>query len=140
GLEHDARAALPFLQPIRAGADRACADIAPGRLDDLARHRADEADEVANVREVRVRERDAQRVAVERAQALDRRVEVELARGLRLLDYRPRAEDEIGEDRLAGAPAVGGEPALVRVDVILGGELARLAAEDRVVVEQDPAL
>ena len=105
-----------------------------------ARGRGNEAQHVLDVRIVRLVQPELQRVAVERAQALDRLVVVELARRARGIDDRPRADDEIGDDRRAAAPPVRVHPALVRIDVVLGDELARLAAERRIVGEADPLL
>ena len=140
GLEDQTRAALPFLQAKRAGADGARAQIRPSGLTTSRAAAPTKLEQVAHARIVGLRHPDLQRVAVERAQALDRRVEIELARLLRRLDDGPRAEDQVGEDRTAGAASVGIEPALVRIDVVLGGELARLALERRIVGEQDSAL
>ena len=72
-------------------------------------------------------------VAVERAQTFDRRVEVELAVLLGRLDQRPRTEDEVREDRVAGTAPIRIEPALVGMDVVLGDELAGLALGRRIV-------
>jgi hypothetical protein len=73
------RAALPLLEPEGTRAHRARPDIESRCLDHLARHGADETEKIAHARIIGLGHADLQRVAVDRAQAFDRRVVVELA-------------------------------------------------------------
>jgi hypothetical protein len=59
---------------------------------------------------------------------------------LRGVDERPRAEHQVGDDRLATPPPVGVHPPLVRIDVVVGSELAPFAAERGFVGEIDSFL
>ena len=136
-LQHDARAALPFAKAIRARSHWPCADVASGGFDDFAGGGADEADQVLDVGVIRLGKTYLHGIAVERAQALDRPVVVELRGGARGVDDRAGAYDGIGDDRRSAAAEIRVQPALVRIDVIRGDELARLAFERRVVGEKD---
>ena len=80
GLEHDLVRALPFLEHVRAGADRVAVGVVGVGLDHLARHRAG-IRQGEDVREVVVGflEPDLERVTVEDLQAVDLAVVVELA-------------------------------------------------------------
>src|SRR5205823_7018339 len=112
-------------------------NVSTGRFDHFACGSADESEEIANIRIVRLVESYLEGVAIERAQTFDGSIEVELAAGARRVDNRSGADDEVGEDRRAAAPAVRVQPPLVRVDVIVSSELARLAFECGIVGELD---
>jgi hypothetical protein len=140
-LQHDALPAPPFLQPIRAGADRVRhhppAGISVG-VDHLARHRGKRGQrEIGEQFVVGKREFEAQRIAVHRPQPFDRRVVVELPGRARLRHDRVGA-DEPAVDRLQ--PVRTGariEHPLDRKDVVGGGEFASLPAEHRIVGKID---
>ena len=86
----------------------------------------------------RLAQLDPQRVAVERLQALDLPVVVELAALHRLGVELAQADDSLVlERRQAGALELGVVDALEGVDEVLGDELARLALEGRIVGEED---
>ena len=138
GVEHHLRAALPVAQPERARADRFGHDVRAGRLDGFA------GDGVrAEIREplqygvIDGGELQPQRVPIDRLQPFDRRVVVELAGLPCRVDDRPHAEQQVGERGVAAALEVGIQPALDRIDVVLGDELARLPFERGVGGEQD---
>ena len=137
-LHHDARAAPPLGQPERAGADRVLHDAVAVGLDHLARHRRQAGEGVEEAR-ARLAQADAQRVAVDRGQALDRPVVVEgLLRLQRGLAQLAQADDALLLQRaVAGALGRRVVEALDRVDVVLGDQLAGAALEGRIVVEQD---
>jgi hypothetical protein len=141
-LEHDARCFLPLLEPIGSGADRATHDVSAGGLDRLARDgHGRQSREPFEQRVVGARELDLQGVAIDRAQACDRRVVVELCAGLaRGVDDGPRTHDEIGHRDVAARPQVGVEDARDRIDVVLRNQFALLALEHRIVDEVDPLL
>ena len=83
-------------------------------------------------------ELEPQRVAVDRLQALDRRIVVEVPGCLRFLDHRIGA-GEASVDHLQRVRAhLRIEDALDRVDVVGGDELALLALEHRIVGEIIP--
>ncbi len=100
-LEHDLLAASPVLEPVRSGADRI--RHRPGariavRVDHLAGDRRRGCRrEIGQQAVRRVRQLDSQRVAIERLQALERRVVVELARFLRLRDGDVPADEDLVE-------------------------------------------
>ena len=140
-LEGDERAAPPLDELERAGADRVRSASVAVELDHLARHRAVEVAAGQGLVEARSRllEREAHRVAVERADAFDLLVVVErllLVEGalaqLRQAEiaFRLHARPHRALVRRIGE-------ALPRVDVVLGDELAPLALERRVVGEED---
>jgi len=83
---------------------------------------------------------DAQRVAVERLQSLDLAVVVELAPGEGILAQRVHAGDALVEEIEVRRLALRIEVPLDAIDVVLGGELALLALERRIVREVDAAL
>ena len=138
-LEHHARGALPLREAVGAGADRLLHRAIRIGLDHLARHRAAEVAVGEVVQHVRHRlvEHDAQRVAVDGAQAFHVAVVVELAAGEGGLAHRVHADDELVEEIEIRRLALRVEVALHRVDVILRDELALLALERRVVGEVD---
>ncbi len=83
GLQYNPVAVLPFRDGVRAGADRVTAGVARIRAHHFARHYACSGhrhleQEVA----VRLFQRDAQRIAVERGQAVYRHIGAELALAL----------------------------------------------------------
>ena len=74
-------------------------------------------------------------------QSLDRSIVVEFRAGLAgRVDDRAGADDQVGHHRVAAPAQIRIEPALHRVDVIVGDELARLAVERRIVGEKDARL
>ncbi len=140
--ENDLRRLAPLDQTIRTGADGPAHHVRARRLDGLARngHRQHPG-QLLEQRVVGGMEPDLQRVAVERAQAFDRRVVVHLRAGLaRGVDDRARADDQLGERRVAAVAQVGVEMALDRIHIVLGDQLARLGLEHRIVGEQDSLL
>ena len=120
--------------PVPTGAGRC---IESARVDHLARHRErTPTRKPLEQRVVDASQPDFERVAVDGAQTLDRRVVVEArARLARGVDRRARTDDEVGQRRVAARLQVRVEPALERVDVIGGDELARLPLEHRIVAE-----
>ena len=77
---------------------------------------------------------------VDGLESFDLRVVVELAGLPRRVDDGSRADEQVGQRRLAALLEVGIEPPLDRIDVIGGDELARPALEHRIVGEQDSRL
>ena len=140
-LEHDLRRPLPFDQPVGPGPDGPAHDVVPGGFDRLARNGEHvEHGEPLEQRVVELGQPKLQHVPVDRAQAFDRRVVVELPAGLaRHVDDRPSADDEVGQRGIATAAQIRIEPPLDRVDVVLGNELAR-PLERRIVGEADALL
>jgi hypothetical protein len=136
-LQHDARAAFPFAQAIGTGAHGPGANVAAGRLHHFAGDGA--ANQVVvDHRVVRLGQAQLQRVAVERAQSFDRPVVVELrARLACRIDHGPRAGHQIGHQCRSPSAQIGVEPALQRIHVVGGDELARLAPERGVVGEEN---
>ena len=141
-LEHDARALAPFLEPIRAGADRLPHDVGAGGLDRLARDRHRRSSRRA-ARAACSRRWSCGSPACTRSGAAGRRS------ACRSRTWRPacRAASTTGRAPTirsvnAGSPpprSFGIERALDRVDVVAGDELARLALERRIVGEADAA-
>jgi hypothetical protein len=140
-LQRDERRAAPLHQAVRAGAHRMLHDRVAVHLGHLARDRArvDRFGELERKARARMAEADAQRVAVDHLQALDRLVVVERRiPALRAFAQRLQAEDVVGQQ-----PGVGGavqarvEVALERVRIVLGGQLARAAVEGGIVGEED---
>ncbi len=117
-------------------------DLVAVMLDHLARHRTGQVavGEVVEEVVVGLLEADLERVAVERAQALDRHVvvhAVRLPRGRQdLVHPRDLALQQVEVGRLL----LRVEVALHRVDVVLGHQLAALAVERGVVGEVDARL
>src|SRR5262249_19096577 len=111
-LEHDARPPLPFAQTVGSRADRPLANISARGFDDLARDDA-RGEEVLDVGIVWLPELHLNGVAIERAQACDRAVVIELRTPLaRRVDDLARADDQVGDDRIAAAAQIRIEPAL----------------------------
>ena len=110
----------------------------PYALDDFARDRGHRTRaQVAEQDVIGLREPEPHRVAIERRQAFDRRVVIELAARLRRLDRPLRADDlalQVPRERRAHARI---EQALPRIDVVGGGQLAALALECRIIGEVD---
>ena len=132
-LEDHLRGALPEREPVGAGADRVLADLVAVVLVDLARDRAREVAVREVVEEVVVGllEAHLEGVAVERAQALDRRVVVHAVLAPRLGEHLVHAGDVALEQVEVGRLLLRVEEPLDRVDVVLGDELALLALEGR---------
>ena len=141
-VEDDARGAPPRAQAIRPGADGMGGDVVAVGLDHLARD-ADGIRLAEGGREARPRRRQPEldRVAVERAQALDLGAIVErLLLAQCALAQGVEAEDAVLVER-AVEGALGGRVvhALEREDVVVGHQFARLALERRVVGEEGAA-
>ena len=143
-LQHDSVAATPFFEPVGSGTHRVCHH--PGRrvavrLDDLARHRRGrgkrEVGQKLGVREV---ELELQRVAVDRLQAFDRCVVIELAGLPRLRQHAFRADEAPVEHMELCAAHARIEHALPRENVILCDQLALPAFERGIVGEVDAGL
>ena len=140
-LQHDALAAPPFLQPERAGADgighRPAGRVAVS-LDHLARNRRGlRGRERVEKRVVGFHELQLQRVAVERAHALDRPVVVEPARGLRLRDGIVDAHEAPAQQERVGRAHLRVDHALHRVHEVVRGQLALGPLERGIVREVD---
>ena len=143
-LQHDARRAPPGAQPERPGAHRVLHDLVAVELHHLARHGAVQVRDAQALDEARtgLLQPEAQRRAVECAQALQRRVVVEgLLAVQRLLAPFVEAHDapvlHAREQRALGRRI--GE-AQDRVDVVLRHQFTRFALERRVVGEEDARL
>ena len=136
GLEQDALASRPLLQPVGARAHRILHHPVRGVLvgvHHFARHRRELVRREPPLEAVvRPPEPDLQREAVERAQAFERRVVVPRSalarRGERLVEADEVALEEIEPVRAH----LGIEDPLEAVDVVLGHELARPALEGRI--------
>src|SRR5271170_3344230 len=116
GFEHDARGALPFLEPIGARADWLAADIVARRLDDLARDRhGRQARQALKQRIIDARHPYLQGVAVDGPQPRDRSVVIEsptrLARGI---DDWAGAFDQVGKLGIAADQQIRIDRALDR--------------------------
>src|SRR4029078_1642248 len=96
GVEYEARPALPLAHAKGPGPYRAGANVSAGGVDDFAGSRANETEEVTNDRVIRLDEPELQRIALERTQALDRTVVVELPALARCIDNGPHANDQVG--------------------------------------------
>ena len=140
-LEHDLRRPPPALEHERPGAHRVRHDGIAVVLDHLACHGAHHGAVGEQVVEARRRRLDAhlEAVAVQQLQALDLGVVVE---GLFLVD-QPLAQLRQAQDACVlqleqvRALVLRVVVPLDRVQVVRGGEFARLALEDRVVLEED---
>ena len=140
-LEADARAALPGAEAERPRAHRVLHDAVAVELDDLARHRTRHRRVAEVVGEARVRhaEPELDRVAVERAQALDFAVVIERLALQRRRAHVVDAEQLVVLERgVARALPARVEVALDRIHVVGRGELAAHALEGRIVGEVDP--
>ncbi len=140
-LQHDPLSAPPLLEAERPGAHgirHHPARAVRVRFDHLARDRGgSDGREIGQELVVGEIELELQRVAVDRLQALHRRVVVELARFLRFRDDGLGADEAPVEalQRVRAHPRI--EHALHPVHVVGGGQLAPLALEHRVVGEPD---
>ena len=135
-------AGLPFLEAIRAGADR-IAHRASARirvfLDDLAGHCAQRrVVENLEQRVVGLDQLQPERVAIGRAQALHFRVVVESSGRFRFGDRFVEPDDLVLEQIRVGRAHARIDDAFPRVGEIRRGQLALLASEGRVVGEVDP--
>ena len=138
GLEHQARAAHPLRDAVGAGAHGMVGDVLAVALDHLAgQRRGGGHREHVGEGVVGVREPDADRVAVERLQALDGAVVVEAPGLLRRLHGRVRPADLALDEEEPLAPQLRVEEALDGIDVVVRRELARLAAERGIGREED---
>jgi hypothetical protein len=111
-------------------------------LHDFARHRARDAaiGEIEDEDAGRLREPDLPGVSIERLDALERRVVVEAVLLARLLQQFVGTEDHPFDLREQRRGELRIHQALHRIHVVVCGELALLAAEGRIVVEEDPRL
>jgi hypothetical protein len=143
-FQHDLLAATPFLEPVRSGTYRVCHYGRRGVavcLDHLARHRRGRRErQVRQKLGVREVELQAQRVAVDRLQAFDPRVVIELAGLRRLRLHAFRADEALVEQPEGATPHTRIEPALPGEDVILRDQLALAAFERGIVGEVDARL
>jgi hypothetical protein len=98
-LERQARRALPFDEPVRAGADRTAHHVVARGLDDFARNRERvQHGELLEQRVIDPGQPKPQRVAIDRPQPFDRCVVVEAgARLARCVDDLARAGDQVGQ-------------------------------------------
>ena len=128
--EHDLRAPLVLAEHVRSRADRMRADVNAICGDDFAcdgrgvRHR-----EHVQETQVRLRQADAQRMAIEDFEAGNRRVVVELAGLRRALAHGVRADDLALDEPQPRTLHRGVEEAPDRIFLIGGDQLSRLAAE-----------
>ncbi len=137
----DARGASPRRQPERPGAHRVRGHIIGVGLHHLARHRPGvqrRGEVVVKARAGRA-QADAEGVAVERANAFDLLVVVErrLAAARRIAQFRQAEQPGVLEDVDVFGVVLRVVEALDGVDVVLRDQLARPAAERRIVGEED---
>src|SRR4030095_12003678 len=143
-FEHDSLAPRPLLQQVRAGANRVLHDAVARVLVD-GEHCAGGGAELTRgepplERVVRSVETYAQRVAVESLQTLDRRVVIEGARGAGPREHVVQANQVLFQQIEPIRANLGIDDPLDRIDVVVGGELARLAFERGVRGKVDAAL
>ncbi len=111
------------------------------RLDDFARDGGElRRREPRQEGVVGLDELELQRVAVERAQALDLRVVVELARALGLRERLVETREPVAHEEDVGRAHLRIDEPLHRVHEVVRGELALLSLEHRVVGEVDALL
>ncbi len=132
--QHDTAAPPPVAEHVRPRPDRMVHDATGVRiaifLDDFARDRAHRRRRhLLDQRVVRLHEPDLQRVAIERLQAFDLRVVVELAARLRLRDGRIAADEDALDDQIPRRGELRIEQPLPAVHVVFRDQLARLVAE-----------
>ncbi len=136
--QHDLRAALVLAEHVRSGPDRVRTDVETVGIDDLAgdgrRVRHGEHVEEA---EVRLREADAQRVAVDDLEAGDRGLVVELPGSEGPLAHGVGTDDLAVDQPQPRALDGGIEQPPDRIRLIGGGQLARLAVERGIRREED---
>ncbi len=137
-LEHDARAAHPFGDAKGTGAHGVEGDVFAVALHHLPGQRGRRRHgEHIGERVVGAREPDADRVAVRRLQSLDGPLVVEAPRFLRRVHGGVRPEDLALDEEEPLAAQLRVEQALDGIDVVVGRQFARLAAERGVRSEED---
>ena len=140
-LEHDQRAAPPLREHERPGAHRVRHEVIVITLDHFTRHGAEDTavGQPMDEPRPRLRQRETQRVTVDRLDAFDLAVVVEGPLVLqRLVAQRFQAEHAVfGEAVVGGAFERRVEKPLEAVDIVLRHQLALFASKGRVVGEVD---